>query len=72
MCGEIILGFILLNQTFCNLFSMCIHTVNVKNDLLDRPYVQLIYITNNKYQVVEELHKSDSMVWMQYAMDAAE
>ena len=72
MCGEIILGFILLNQTFCNHFSMCIHTINVKNDLLDRPYVQLIYITNNKYQVVEELHKSDSMVWMKYTIDAAE
>ena len=51
---------------------MCIHTINVKNDLLDRPYVQLIYSTNNKYQVVQELHKSDSMVWMQYAGDAVE
>ena len=26
---------------------MCIHNINVKNDLLDRPYVQLIYSTNN-------------------------
>ena len=26
---------------------MCIHNINVKNDLLDRPYVQLIYSTDN-------------------------
>ena len=47
LCCEIILGFILLNWTFCNLFSMCIHNINVKNDVLDRPYVQLIYTTDN-------------------------
>ena len=44
---ENILGFILLNWTFCNLCSMGIHNINVKNDLLDRLYVQLIYSTYN-------------------------
>ena len=29
LCCEIILDFILLNWTFCNLFSMCIHNINI-------------------------------------------
>ena len=44
--------------------------INSKNEATVSFYVHTDKMTQSKYQVVQELHKGDSMVWTQYAVDA--